>query len=60
VAVILVIGMKTDLRNILAIGLIYSVPILMDIIGKGGSFTGPIEWAGLKGRLVLPPSRRKQ
>ena len=35
VAVILVIGMKTDLRKILAIGLIYSVPIIMNIIGKG-------------------------
>jgi len=35
VAVILVIGMKTDLRKILAIGLIYSVPILMNVIGKG-------------------------
>jgi hypothetical protein len=34
VTVILVIGMKTDLHKILAIGLIYSIPILMNIIGK--------------------------
>jgi hypothetical protein len=34
-ALILVIGMKTDLRKILAIGLIYGVPILMNVIGKG-------------------------
>ena len=35
VAAILVIGMKTDRRKIPAIGLIYSVPIIMNIIGKG-------------------------
>src|SRR4030042_2361897 len=35
VAVILVIGIKTKLPKILAIGLIYRVPILMNVIGKG-------------------------
>ena len=35
VAVILVIGMKTNLRKILAISLSYSVPIIMNVIAKG-------------------------
>jgi uncharacterized membrane protein len=35
VAVILVIVMKTDLHKIRAICLIYSVPLLMNVIGKG-------------------------
>jgi hypothetical protein len=35
VAVILVLSMKTDRRKIQTIGLIYSVPILMNVIGKG-------------------------
>ncbi len=35
VAVILVLSMKTDRRRIQAISLIYSVPILMNVIGKG-------------------------
>jgi hypothetical protein len=35
VAAIIVIGMKTDHRKILAIGVIYSVPIIMNVIGKG-------------------------
>lgn len=35
VAAILVIGMKTDRSKIGAISLIYSVPIIMNLIGKG-------------------------
>ncbi|MHB9097435.1 MAG: hypothetical protein ACYC5X_06390 [Syntrophales bacterium] len=35
VAATLVIGMKTDQRKLLAIGLIYSVPVLRNVIGKG-------------------------
>jgi len=35
VATILVLGMKTDRGKITAISLIYSVPILMNVIGKG-------------------------
>ncbi len=35
VAVILIIGMKTDQRKIRAIGLIYSIPVIMNLIGKG-------------------------
>ncbi|MBE0556181.1 MAG: hypothetical protein IH628_03025 [Proteobacteria bacterium] len=35
VAAILVIGMKTNHRKIVAIGVIYSVPILMNVVGKG-------------------------
>jgi hypothetical protein len=35
VAAILVLGMKTDRGKVRAICAIYSVPILMNLIGKG-------------------------
>ncbi len=35
VAIILVLGLKTNRRKLVAVGIIYAVPVLMNVIGMG-------------------------